>query len=75
MAKILNLDDPGAWLRGRKRRKKPLSAQAKPGRPSGVDKKKRKGERARGRARGFEPGVHRQRLVCVVGHVRLALGG
>ena len=54
---------------------KPLSAQAKPGRPSGVDKKERKGESARGRARGEGPGVHRQRLVCVLGHVRLALRG
>jgi hypothetical protein len=76
MEKILEFgDDPGAWLRGRKRLlKKPLSAQAKPGRPSGVDKKEFS-ERAHGRARGEGPGVHRQRLVCVFGHVRLALRG
>ena len=56
---------------GKRLRRNPLSAQAKPGRPSGVDKKQKFSERARGRTRGDWPCVHRLRLVGLKGHGRL----
>jgi hypothetical protein len=52
----------------------PLSAQAKPGRPSGVAKKEKRrtaGERAGRRRHAQKAGFHRQQLVSVKGHGRL----
>ena len=52
---------------------KPLSAQAKPGRPSGVDKKEGLERAGRRRRRVFTRGFQQGHLVGDKGHVRLSV--